>query len=343
MSHDELKAKGNECIKQKKYQAAVTHYTDALTIDSNSFAVYSNRSLAYSKLQKFNEALEDAEKCIALSPSFARGYLRKAVACNALNKLDDAMESAQTGYKLRSSETICRDCIGQWLEANQKVYRPLVERHVEEMGVSMEIIPQWCRIVSNETWTIVLNILLCRLEYTSTGVPVEFMISCIGTIFKELQQILALFGHKMSSATSNWLQALRAASIVNPTVQRVPETVTDTLLDETKATVSWLDTDVDHLLYSIISPLVGIAILAIMCRCISLNVLCSEQSVNIAYCRACILFFGGMSVLSGKEFIPLLLGIYKELLEAYGTSAYKFTKKDWIYGISKSILQLPNH
>ena len=46
MSFDELKQKGNDCVKQKKYTEAIEFYTAALKVDPSSHAVYSNRSLA---------------------------------------------------------------------------------------------------------------------------------------------------------------------------------------------------------------------------------------------------------------------------------------------------------
>ena len=80
MSHDELKEKGNECIRQKNYKDAALYYTSALSKDPCSHTVFSNRSLAYSKLQQFESALQDANKCVELAPNFARGCLRKSVA-----------------------------------------------------------------------------------------------------------------------------------------------------------------------------------------------------------------------------------------------------------------------
>lgn len=79
MSHDKLKEKENECIRQKNYKDAALYYTSALSKDPCSHTVFSNRSLAYSKLQQFESALQDANKCVELAPNFARGCLIKSV------------------------------------------------------------------------------------------------------------------------------------------------------------------------------------------------------------------------------------------------------------------------
>lgn len=75
MSHDEMKQKGNECIRQKQYDEAAEYYTLALESNPASHTVYSNRSLAFTKLARFDAALNDANKCVEISPNFARGYL----------------------------------------------------------------------------------------------------------------------------------------------------------------------------------------------------------------------------------------------------------------------------
>ena len=64
MSCDELKQKGNDCIRQKNYAEAIEFYTQALGANPSSHAVYSNRSLAYSSVGDFERALQDATKCL---------------------------------------------------------------------------------------------------------------------------------------------------------------------------------------------------------------------------------------------------------------------------------------
>ena len=136
MSHDELKEKGNECIRQKNYKdAALYLYTSALSKDPSSHTVFSNRSLAYSKLQQFESALQDANKCIELAPNFARGYLRKSVALIGLGENSKALGAAEQGYKLRGSDTICQCCVVQWLEANDNLLKEKVDRCLQEIDL----------------------------------------------------------------------------------------------------------------------------------------------------------------------------------------------------------------
>jgi stress-induced-phosphoprotein 1 len=59
--------------------------------------VYSNRAACYTKLTAFNEALKDAEKCIALKPDFPKGYTRKGHVEFFTKQYDKALETYQLG------------------------------------------------------------------------------------------------------------------------------------------------------------------------------------------------------------------------------------------------------
>lgn len=302
--HDEMKEKGNECIRQKMYQEAAGYYAAALKDSPSSHTVYSNRSLAYSKLGKFDLALEDANKCIELVPNFARGYLRRSVALTGLGEYELAMTAAEEGYKLRGSDAICHNCVTQWLEANEVLLKEKIEKCFREIGIqeNQRIIPKGCRIISDDCLTIFLNILLCRLQFTTTGVEVDFVNSCVLKLFEELDRILQLFGHIASACSREWLAALRLVSKVNPSTSRVPQEIIATLLEKSIEFSIWLDTAVDHALYPIVSPIMSLAMIAVSARCISLNVLNSDQHVVQVICQACLPFFQ-KPVLSGPNYI----------------------------------------
>ena len=330
--HGELKEKGNECIRQKKYKDAALYYTSALSEDPSSHTVYSNRSLAYSKLQQFDSALQDANKCTELAPNFARGYLRKSVALTGLGESSKALSAAEQGYKLRGSDTICQGCVGQWLEANDSLLKEKVDRCLEEIDLPQDIIPRGCRILSDDYLTIFLNVLLCRLQFTTTGVEIGFITSCSRKLFEELDRVLQLFGHVPASTNSmEWLAVFALAFQTDPSTSRVPQGVVATLMRKSMEFSTWLDTEVDHALYPILSPIISLVMIAINARCISLNVLNSDQSVTQTTCQACLPFFE-RPILSGPDYLLQHISVYKELLEAFGTSNYVFTQQDIKFG-----------
>ncbi len=53
--------------------------------------LYSNRSLAYARAQRYEDALHDAQKAIELAPSWAKGYWRLGMACLGLNQIPQAI------------------------------------------------------------------------------------------------------------------------------------------------------------------------------------------------------------------------------------------------------------
>ena len=61
--------------------------------------VYSNRAACYTKLGAMPEGLKDAEKCIELDPTFAKGYTRKGAVQFFMKEHDKAMETYQAGLK----------------------------------------------------------------------------------------------------------------------------------------------------------------------------------------------------------------------------------------------------
>lgn len=69
------KERGNECIKVGKFDEAVLHYSYAIKLNPIEATYYSNRSLAFLKLNQLYYANEDAENAIQLKPDWAKVIL----------------------------------------------------------------------------------------------------------------------------------------------------------------------------------------------------------------------------------------------------------------------------
>lgn len=65
----------------------------AINIDPNNHILYSNRSAAYLQAGNYQNALEDAQKCVTIDPNFSKGTLRLGDAQLQLSQFDDAMAS----------------------------------------------------------------------------------------------------------------------------------------------------------------------------------------------------------------------------------------------------------
>lgn len=61
-------------------------YDEAVKLCPENPAYLGNRSAAYMMLGMYKKALEDAQKAVALDPTFTKGYIRIAKCCVALGK-----------------------------------------------------------------------------------------------------------------------------------------------------------------------------------------------------------------------------------------------------------------
>lgn len=105
-----LKTLGNDAFKSKDYVKALEYYSQALQVDANNHVLYSNKSACYFNLNKFNEALGEAEKCIKIKDNWAKGYQRKGAAENALGQLWKAFVSFSIGKLVEpTNEAILKD------------------------------------------------------------------------------------------------------------------------------------------------------------------------------------------------------------------------------------------
>jgi len=106
---DELKSKGNAAFSSGNYAEAIKYFTEAIAIAPENHILYSNRSGAYASLGEYQNALNDANKCIELNPSFIKGYNRKATALQYLGRPDEAMQAYDEGLKIDPNNQMLRD------------------------------------------------------------------------------------------------------------------------------------------------------------------------------------------------------------------------------------------
>ncbi len=69
---EELKSKANAAFSAGNNDEAIDLYTQAIVLDDKNHVLYSNRSAAYAKSNKYEDALKDAEQCITLKPDFVK-------------------------------------------------------------------------------------------------------------------------------------------------------------------------------------------------------------------------------------------------------------------------------
>ncbi|XP_055712961.1 stress-induced-phosphoprotein 1 [Phlebotomus papatasi] len=94
-----LKEKGNAALAAGKHDEAIVAYTEALTLNDQNYVIYSNRSAAYVKAGKYQEALQDAQKTVSLNPTWAKGYSRLGTALSFLDRTMEAYEAYNKGLQ----------------------------------------------------------------------------------------------------------------------------------------------------------------------------------------------------------------------------------------------------
>ncbi|CAB9515833.1 Stress-induced-phosphoprotein 1 [Seminavis robusta] len=95
----ESRNKGNSAFKAGKWQEAIKYYTRAINLDGKDFLCMANRSAAHLRLGNHDEALRDAERCIKIKASYAKGHVRKAAAFHAMKRYDDEFKAIREGIR----------------------------------------------------------------------------------------------------------------------------------------------------------------------------------------------------------------------------------------------------
>ena len=106
----DYKNEGNEALKAGNLDLAIEKYTKAIELDSTNHVFYSNRSNAYTLQNKYQEALDDAVKCIEVNPQFVKGYCRKGLALFKMGKMEESVKAYDEGLAvLPGNELLLKD------------------------------------------------------------------------------------------------------------------------------------------------------------------------------------------------------------------------------------------
>ena len=115
---DAFKKQANDFFNEKKYNDAIEFYTKAINVIPTDPVYYSNRSIAYLRMESFGYALEDASKAINLNPQFIKGYYRRASSNMALGKFKKALKDYEAVVKVCPKDP---DALEKFNECNKIV------------------------------------------------------------------------------------------------------------------------------------------------------------------------------------------------------------------------------
>lgn len=86
-----LRREGNGLYAEKKMEAALEKYNQAILIAPMDHILFSNRSQIHSSLKDYEKALKDAEMACRLMPHWSKGHVRKAQALVSLGRIEEAL------------------------------------------------------------------------------------------------------------------------------------------------------------------------------------------------------------------------------------------------------------
>ena len=112
----EAKERAIEAFNEQNYKGAVDLLKKAIKLDPDNHIFFSNRAAAHMALEQYDRALVDADECIRLQPTWAKGYSRRGAALFRMDKLGPARDAFEKGLELdRDNPTYVR-CTRQELQ-----------------------------------------------------------------------------------------------------------------------------------------------------------------------------------------------------------------------------------
>ncbi|KAI9017530.1 protein phosphatase 5 [Gaertneriomyces semiglobifer] len=124
---EKAKDEANKLFAAKKYEDAVTKYSEAIELNGNEAVYYSNRAFAYIRQEYYAAALTDATKAIEIDSSYLKGYYRRAVANMALGHLAAALKDFKTVVKLAPNDRGAREKLA---ECDKEYKRSVFEKAI---------------------------------------------------------------------------------------------------------------------------------------------------------------------------------------------------------------------
>ncbi|XP_014799963.1 PREDICTED: tetratricopeptide repeat protein 31 isoform X2 [Calidris pugnax] len=95
-----LAGHGNEAAQKGRYAEAVQAFTEAVKLNPREHRLFGNRSYCYEKLQRYEEALKDAEMSLGLQPGWPKGFFRKGKALRGLKRYAEAARTFEELLRL---------------------------------------------------------------------------------------------------------------------------------------------------------------------------------------------------------------------------------------------------
>lgn len=267
---EKFRKDGNESFMKGQYQDAIGFYTKALESDPGSHLALSNRSLCYCKLNDYDQALQDAERCVEINEKWGKGYLRKATALNLLQRHEEAKKAVVSGFGYSLSDNrLAAGLVTEWLSASRALTVPRYAHKLEQLG---EAIPECSELFCDEYCEILFTTVWLRLS-DSDSMTHDQMVASINGVVSIADKVLADFCQPSSTAFQGWADAATVQFESHP--QSEWSGLMQVLQQKTAKMTKWLKNEVHPSLRQVLNPVIILAVSAILVRC---NILCQAYA-----------------------------------------------------------------
>ncbi|XP_050388622.2 sperm-associated antigen 1 [Patella vulgata] len=144
LSYDEIciragreKDKGNEAFKCSDFEEAVLYYTRSLSLVQTA-NLYNNRALAYLKLEKWKEALEDCDEVLDEEPDNIKALLRRSTAYLGLKDVESADRDLNDIANLDKNNKRAKDLLKESADLRKQAENQKKERKVKGRRMVIE-------------------------------------------------------------------------------------------------------------------------------------------------------------------------------------------------------------
>ncbi|CAL1540162.1 unnamed protein product [Lymnaea stagnalis] len=140
-----LREKGNEAFKVGKYEEALSYYTQALSEaplkDLEKAVVYKNRAACFLKMEKYQEAANDATQSLDLAPNDPKALFRRCQAYEHLGKIEEAYKDSVLLIKVDPQNKAVRPLFNK--------LNTVVQERVKQQNSTSNKVSQMFNIVFN--------------------------------------------------------------------------------------------------------------------------------------------------------------------------------------------------
>jgi len=136
--------RGIAYAKLNKYEQAIEDFSKAIELDPDFAEAYNNRGLSYAELNEHEQAIKDYDKAIELNPNYAVAYNNRGNAYAKLNKYKQAIEDYDRAIKLNPALAGAYNNRGiAYAKLNK------YERAIKDYGKAIELNPDFVEAYGN--------------------------------------------------------------------------------------------------------------------------------------------------------------------------------------------------